>query len=237
MSQDHISTGLRMSFWWSCPIERFARALNPLMNSAHHRSRTLACYMPCPRPPFSHIALSCFRTASPAQPSKSCWPRWSVLSSHAWGTGEDATAHPTISLACTQGSSSIYCTSPLLPPPAPSMNWFLNTFSLQLVLPNDGAGWFWMTPTVSLRATPCVSPIFRRAAFNGAPILFISHQNEMPQLFGETKAQEKIKHIKGSPKVLQFMQWTPSDTNWGPTDEHDLFYLPGPQGHVFSLFC
>lgn len=156
--------------------------------------------MSCSRSPFSHIALSCFRTASSAEPSKPCWPQRSVFwAATLGGLGRMLQHTPSYLYPACKGHLPFTCT----PPPAPSINWFLNTFSLQLVLPNDllqdNSEW---ALTVSFKATPCVPPVFRRATFNGAPILFISHQNEMPLLFGETKAQEKIKHIKGSPEVL-----------------------------------
>lgn len=57
-----------------------------------------------------------------------------------------------------------------------------------------------LTMRVNLRTTPCMASISRKAIFKLSPntFTFISHQNVMLLLFGETKAQEKIKYIKGS---------------------------------------
>lgn len=55
--------------------------------------------------------------------------------------------------------------------------------------------------------------ISRKAIFKSTPrprppppdtSTFISHQNVMLLLFGETKAQEKIKYIKGLPLIYLF---------------------------------
>lgn len=96
-----------MSFWWSCPVEGFGRALNLLVNKFCPPSspRTTACYIFCSWFLFSHLALSCFKTANPPESSaKSCWPRWLVSqSSRAQrGSGKDAAAH-SVFLSCMEG--------------------------------------------------------------------------------------------------------------------------------------
>lgn len=61
----------------------------------------------------------------------------------------------------------------------------------RIIVKSTQSRWAW--------GPPCVPSISRRAIFKLSPnILLIPHQNLMPLLFRETKAQKKIKHIEGS---------------------------------------